>query len=503
MLYRKESAEVRTRTTIVGFKLLFAMLLLFNFTLGNANITSERCAVTDGNPTRSQLSLRKYGTSQFSVESFLTSETSGLQRSWQRKAMWTFMVYMCADNNLEEVAPTDLDEMEIAGSTQYVNIIVLVDWWLEKDGGYIYYITHDETLGELVSTIVDVWPEPNMGNPNTLTKFIRWASKNYPAQNYALDIWNHGDSCWGLCFDAQGSPEEEIEDYLTAPEVDSALSKALVHFSIIGFDACLMGNLEMAYEIREHTDIYIGSEETVPWEGWPYDRILKPLIMKPWMVPEKLARIIVNEYVQYYVEEFGYGDITMSAIKTAKLKQVGYAVEALSRGLRSLLPEYKEEIWNLLWMADRSHLEIYINATTPPPGEEPSSWILDYEEWGSFMDIYHFSELIAKFFKQTEPLVSYTAELVKKTLDRCILVERHETFPTELIYPPEPPDYPNWEKYIYYPHPHAHGLTIFADCFNIEIDDETWNPLDYYRSLEFSRRTHWHKFLFELCTLTI
>lgn len=484
--------------SIFGLKFLIVMLFLFTIAVGNVSTVSGKCTSIDGNSARSQLGLRKYGASQSGIASSLLSEASSLQRYWQKKALWTFMVYMCADNNLEEVALTDLDEMEIAGSTQQVNIIVLVDLWLEKDGGYIYYITHDETLGDLVSRIVNVWHEPNMGDPNTLAKFIRWTSRNYPAQNYVLDIWNHGDSCWGVCFDAQASPEETTEDYLTASEVDSALSKARVHFSIIGFDACLMGNLEMAYEIREHTDIYVGSEELVPWEGWPYDRILTPLTMSPWMAPKKLAKIIVDEYVNYYVEEFGYGDITMSAIETDQLKWVGWTVETFSRRLRNLLPKYQGEIWDLLWITDRSHMEIYINATTPPPGEEPSSWILDYEEFGCFMDIYHFSELIADAFKQSRPLV-YAANLVMMALDKCVIAERHEIFPTELIYSPEPPDYPDWEKYVYYPHPNAHGLTIFADCFNIEIDGETYNPLDYYRSLEFARHTQWYKFLLELC----
>lgn len=488
---------MRLNRTGLG-KPLMIMLLFSMLPLGNLNIAAGKYILADEHSRNLQPNLRSYGTSQSYIENIIPSEPVGFQKLWRGKALWTFMVYMCADNNLEEAVLADLDEMEITGSTQYVNIVVLVDWWLERDGGYIYYITHDETPGEIVSKVVAVWPEPNMGDPKTLTSFIRWVVRNYPAQNYALDLWNHGDSCWGLCFDAQGSPEDETADYLTAMELDLALSKAQVHFSLIGFDACLMGNLEMAYEIREHTDIYVGSEEVVPWEGWPYDRILKPLTVKPWMTPRNFAKIIVNEYVEYYAEEFGYGEITMSAIETAPLKWVGYAVEAFSRELRRLLPTYKEEIMDMLWSADRSHVEIYINATTPPPGEEPSDWILVYEELGSFMDIYHFAELIAEHFRKIRPAIFYTANLVMMTLDKCIIAERHETFPTVLVYPPEPPEYPNWEKYIFYPHPNAHGLTIFADCFNIESDGQIYNPLNYYKTLEFSKHTEWHKFILEL-----
>lgn len=40
---------------------------------------------------------------------------------------WTIMVYMCADNNLESAAIADMNELEEAGSTSDVNILVQID----------------------------------------------------------------------------------------------------------------------------------------------------------------------------------------------------------------------------------------------------------------------------------------------------------------------------------------------------------------------------------------
>jgi len=40
---------------------------------------------------------------------------------------WTIMVYMDADNNLEDAGISDFNEMEVAGSTQDVAILVLMD----------------------------------------------------------------------------------------------------------------------------------------------------------------------------------------------------------------------------------------------------------------------------------------------------------------------------------------------------------------------------------------
>ena len=34
----------------------------------------------------------------------------------------------------------------------------------------------------------------NMGDPKVLTAFLKWGVKNYPADRYLVDIWNHGIS---------------------------------------------------------------------------------------------------------------------------------------------------------------------------------------------------------------------------------------------------------------------------------------------------------------------
>ena len=48
-------------------------------------------------------------------------------RATRADAKWTFMVYMAADNDLEPEAINDLNEMELIGSTDDVNILVQID----------------------------------------------------------------------------------------------------------------------------------------------------------------------------------------------------------------------------------------------------------------------------------------------------------------------------------------------------------------------------------------
>src|SRR5438552_3603438 len=52
---------------------------------------------------------------------------------------------------------------------------------------------------------------------------------------------------------------------------------------VVGMDACLMTMLEVAYQIRDHAQVLVGSEEVEPGAGWPYDAVLRDLSARPAM----------------------------------------------------------------------------------------------------------------------------------------------------------------------------------------------------------------------------
>jgi hypothetical protein len=73
-----------------------------------------------------------------------------IPKSWPslNQPKWTFMVYMDADNNLDPAGLDDINEMEIVGSTDNVNIVVLLDRWDEvyTSGSWSYYIQKGEDI---------------------------------------------------------------------------------------------------------------------------------------------------------------------------------------------------------------------------------------------------------------------------------------------------------------------------------------------------------------------
>lgn len=259
-------------------------------------------------------------------------------------AKWTFMVYLDADNNLEPDGLQDFLEMASVGSSTAANILVQMD----RTPGYTSaYGNWTGTRRFLVQagdnpgmTPLQDLGEQNMGDPAVLQAFVEWGVNNYPSEYYALVIWNHGGGWRELMKEREmrlrtarslGGPVTEFaraiawddtdNDVLYMKEVQTALGAAKdrnntkIKLDLLGFDACLMAMVEVAYAARDSAVVVVGSEDLEPLNGWPYDDILGQLTLSPSMGPKDLGGVIVSEYVDSYT---GSG-ITQSAMEQAKL----------------------------------------------------------------------------------------------------------------------------------------------------------------------------------------
>ncbi len=227
---------------------------------------------------------------------------------------WTIMVYLNADNDLETYGIRDINEMEYGGgSNNYRNVVVQIDrisGYDTSNGNWTscrrYYITNDASNSStIVSTLIQDIGEVNMGDPNTLVNFAKWAIQNYPANKYFLVIWNHGDGWYkgegdsplfkGVSVDMSSS-NAQID--VSNGELANALSQIKSYLGrnldIIGFDACLMGMLEVMDVCRNYGNYFVGSEETEAADGWYYTGFLSTMNSNPTISPADLAKAVVN-----------------------------------------------------------------------------------------------------------------------------------------------------------------------------------------------------------------
>ena len=114
---------------------------------------------------------------------------------------WTLMVYMAGDNGklfdtkygklqlMDEMTSAgyrDLGEMGAIGTTANVAIVCLFDTQTES---YLVEVRKGDGFAE---SAVRQIPEVNTGDPATLRTFVVQAIQAYPAEHYALILWNHG-----------------------------------------------------------------------------------------------------------------------------------------------------------------------------------------------------------------------------------------------------------------------------------------------------------------------
>ncbi len=135
----------------------------------------------------------------------------------------------------------------------------------------------------------------SMTDAKTLSSFIKFSVKNYPADRYMLIMWDHG----GGSVTGFGSDENYPGDSMTIAEMADALSDSGVTFDFIGFDACLMATLETAYALKPYSDYLIASEETEPGRGWYYTNWLNDITSNPGISTLDLGKRIIDDYVSH------------------------------------------------------------------------------------------------------------------------------------------------------------------------------------------------------------
>lgn len=193
------------------------------------------------------------------------------QAAQKRPRKLTLMVYMCG-SNLESgygSASADLQEMLASGfDSDRISLLVMTggaeNWTLgfDPDGLNIHEIGS--------RGMRDVWRDEaaSMGAPRTLTTLLNFGVDRYPAEHYALILWNHGGGpmegvCWDELFSMDSLSLSELTQAINASNLPDKLSW-------IGFDACLMGSAEVASALAPCADYMIASQETEPAAGWNY-----------------------------------------------------------------------------------------------------------------------------------------------------------------------------------------------------------------------------------------
>lgn len=138
------------------------------------------------------------------------SSTACAQGSSAAPAEWTILSFLSADNDLEKNALFDINEMEAAGPGPNINIVIQLDrpQFGYNDGVNNFgeavriKIQKDNDPVKITSPVVmKLGASVNSGEAKTLSDFIEWGVKNYPAKRYMLVLWSHGSGWKTIPYD--------------------------------------------------------------------------------------------------------------------------------------------------------------------------------------------------------------------------------------------------------------------------------------------------------------
>jgi hypothetical protein len=351
---------------------------------------------------------------------------------------WLVMIYSDADDEvLEKDLFIDLNEAEMVGSTDRVTVVAQMD---RMDGGYDgdgdwtsakrFLITQDLSgdMETLASEELEDLGEVDMGSKDTLIDFASWAIQNYPATHYALILSDHGAGWTGGWTD--NAPNEGSQLFLS--DIDAALAGIVENTGVgqlefVGFDACLMSQIDVLSAIAPYARFAVGSEETEPSLGWAYSSFLTALNENPDMDGGELGKTIVDSYIaqdgritdpaaleilasdlrapgvsgEAIAQELG-GDVTLTAVELSKLEDLNTAFNELIMTLQDVDQSAVAEA------------RAYTQAYTSIFGDEMPA---------PYIDLGHFTSLLAEMFPDSP--VSDSAAGVSAAIQAMTVAEKH------------------------------------------------------------------------------
>jgi hypothetical protein len=253
---------------------------------------------------------------------------------------WAFLAYIAGDNNLSDAGLEDIEEMCKEGTNAQLYAGVQIDTFGEHEGSIRYEITEKDWTGKAHRTVISRLEESDSGNPVVLKNFVDWGLSRYPASKVLAVIWNHGSGFRSVRRDIA---YDDFGSSLDMPEIELAFARAFKRakmpasfkISVLGFDACLMNMIEIAHHLAGQVEVLVGSQQTEPGDGWPYDAVLS--LMKQPLTPANLGKRIVDVYIADYKKR-GETGVTQSAIELSKTETAVKALGAFGKSLVATLP---------------------------------------------------------------------------------------------------------------------------------------------------------------------
>ncbi len=283
-------------------------------------------------PTVAVLAAAAIAISAFLI--FSPSDGGGETPAAAASGSTTLMVYMLG-SDLEGKAGAGTDDLEemLASGVDAANVNVLV----YTGGAKKWYNDYTDSTKNHVLKLtasgfetVTSFESSSMGEAPALSEFLNYSYENYPADRFALVMWDHGNGP----IIGYGKDMLYSNDSLTLREMKTALDaspfKADNKLDWVGFDACLMSSAELACIWSEHADYLVASQEIEPAFGWNYSFLSEVSSDDTPALLGKITDNYLNSCLAYFEsKKYTDRDTTLAVMNLSLTDELSSAIDAL------------------------------------------------------------------------------------------------------------------------------------------------------------------------------
>lgn len=199
--------------------------------------------------------------------------------------------------------------------------------------------------GEIIRDTLCTWPSGTLSTSSkTISEVLGYVSENFRSEHYGLLFSSHGTG-WlpegyyisPQSFGSEKSRSKTVE--MSIRDLASAIPSDTsdFHTDFIILDACLMGGVETAYELKDKAGLIAFSAAEIIEDGMDYSVLTRRLLKTETRSVEEFCKA----YYEHYLALDGwYRSATVSCVSTAGLK-------GLADVCRDLFDKYREAIDSL------------------------------------------------------------------------------------------------------------------------------------------------------------
>ncbi len=243
----------------------------------------------------------------------------------------TLLFYMVGENDLSDYMEVNIANM-ITGYKQtdsVANILVYKD---VDDTPKLYLLNKDD-YGTVTLKTVKTYQNQASVDPEVMAEVLNDVFTNYPALKKGVVFSSHADGSL-LQTSTIGKRSFGMEKIngtyygMNITDINEALSKC-AYLDMVMFDACLMANIETAYEIKDRAKYLLATPNSVPGNGFPYQYVISDLLKMDKASLEHAAEQYYNYYRMNSVEWDDF--VAVSLTDLTKISSVAEAMDSLCR----------------------------------------------------------------------------------------------------------------------------------------------------------------------------